>query len=306
MGVFLFWLAHSAGQGILTRIRAGMIVAVHAGLLLCAVMFTGCASIMVPAVAGPLVDGLPYQEDVQLVCDGAPSYLLMLDSLLVASPRDPALLLKAAQAYTAYADVSVECGQAQRAVILSEKARRYGRSLLFPQEEDAAFLDGPLPQFTEALKGFGRSEVERLFWGGFSWAGWIRYQGGSAAAMADLVKVEKIMQRVLELDENYYYGGAHIFLGFYYGARPALYGGNPESSAAHFERALAISGRELLAVQVAYAETYAQLTFNRQLYEELLNEVLRFQLAEAPEHTLSNQLAKLKAGRLLEEIDTRF
>lgn len=306
MRVFLFLPARPAGPGILTWIRTVMVCAVHVCLLLGAGTFLGCASIMVPAVMDPLVNGLPYEEDLQLVCDGAPSYLLMLDSLLVARPRDPALLLKAAQAYTAYADVSGECGRPQRSAILSDKARRYGRSLLSLQKETAASLHGPLPQFTEALEAFDRDKVDQLFWGGFSWAGWIRYQEGSAASLADLVKVEKIMLRVLALDENYYYGGAHFFLGFYYGARPALYGGDPEASAAHFERALAISARKLLAVQVAYAETYAQLTFNRQLYEELLNEVLRFPLAEAPAHTLSNQVAKLKAGRLLAEIDKRF
>lgn len=303
MRLFVDLTAHDFGRIIPRQRRLRTLVAVQ---ILFWSFTPGCSSIMLPSLVEPMVNGLRYQDDLQLACEGAPAYLLMLDSLLVADPGNETLLLKAAQAYAAYADVSVECGDPGHSAVLSEKAKKYGVALLSLDRELAKALDGPLPGLVQALSRFRRDEVETLFWGGFAWAGWIRSQHGSPAALIDLAKVEKIMQRILELDEGYYDGGAHLFLGYYYGSRPPMYGGNPEASAFHFQKALAISRREFLAVQVGYAETYAQLAFNRELYEELLKEVLEFPLARAPEHTLSNQLAKLRAKRLLEEIDNRF
>ncbi|GAG59489.1 unnamed protein product, partial [marine sediment metagenome] len=45
-------------------------------------------------------------------------------------------------------------------------------------------------------------------------------------AIFDLPKVEALMKRVLELDETYYFAGAHLFFGSLFAARPAMFGGN--------------------------------------------------------------------------------
>ena len=48
--------------------------------------------------------------------------------------------------------------------------------------------------------------------------------------MADLPIIEYIMLKVVELEDSYYYGGAHIFLGAYYSSRPPMFGGKPVES----------------------------------------------------------------------------
>jgi len=138
------------------------------------------------------------------------------------------------------------------------------------------------------------------------WATWIRYQEGSPAAVADLPKIEQIMLRVVELDEGFYYGGAHLFLGAYYASRPQMYGGKPEESRRHFERALQLSKGQFLLVQVTYADTYARMVFDRALYTSLLQEVLDFPLESKPELALSNSIAKRRARKLLDLADEYF
>ena len=113
------------------------------------------------------------------------------------------------------------------------------------------------------------------------------------------------MLRVVELDDSYYYGGAHIFLGAYYSSRPAMYGGKPQLSRDHFERALAISNRKFLLTQVAYAETYARMIFDKKLYQSLLNEVLD-QPLEDNLMASSNKLAQVMAQKLLDATEEYF
>jgi capsid protein len=72
-------------------------------------------------------------------------------------------------------------------------------------------------------------------------------------------------------------------------------------SRVHFERALALSDRSFLMVQTLFAETYARMVFDQALHDALLEEVLAFELQNAPAQALSNQIAKRRARELLDE-----
>jgi hypothetical protein len=113
------------------------------------------------------------------------------------------------------------------------------------------------------------------------------------------------MLRVVELNDSFYYGGAHIFLGAYYSSRPEMYGGKPRESREHFEQALVISNRKFLLAQVTYAETYARMVFDKKLYQDLLNEVLE-QPLEDNEMASSNKLAQVMAKKLLDATEEYF
>lgn len=269
-------------------------------------LVSSCTSFVVTPLVDPLAQSLQRQTDLELVCDGTPALLLMIDGFITSEPKNKKLLMIGTQSYSAYGAALTECGNAERAAQISIRAKEYGMNLLSLLPGLKESLSLPLDGFTQSLKKIDSTQVKYLFWGGYGWASWIQHESGSAAAIADLLKVEQIMLRVLELDETFYNGAAHLFLGAYYGAKPKLYGGKPEESRFHFERALAISNRQFLLVQVAYAETYGRMVFDRKLYENLLKEVLDFPLEKMPEQALSNQVAKRRARRLLDEVDMYF
>ncbi|NTV15116.1 MAG: hypothetical protein HGA96_14495 [Desulfobulbaceae bacterium] len=260
----------------------------------------GCS----PLNLAKLTSNLNRQTDLELVCEGAPAYLLLLDSLLTSDPTNPKLLQGGIQAYTSYAGAVKECGHPERAAVMVAKSRSYGLTLLRTQTgitPEMSFED-----LEKILAHKNQGDIGPLFWGGYGWALWVSQQDGSPAALAELPKIELLMQRVNALDDTFSHGGAHLFLGIYNGARPALYGGNPELARQHFEQALASNQRAFLPVQVAYAEYYAKPLFDRELYQKLLTEVLAFDPATAPELTLSNLVAQRQARRLLEKIDENF
>lgn len=266
---------------------------------------SGCTSLIVNPLLDPLTLSLQKQTDLQLLQDGVPSLLLLLDGLIARDPDNERLLMTAAKAYGAYATVLYEEGQVERAVTVSSKAKEYGINLLKQLPGLQNINNYTLGEIDQSLGKISPGRVGSLFWGTYGWAIWIQYQEGAPAAMADLPIVEQIMLRVVELDESYYYGGAHIFLGAYYGSRPQMFGGNPEASRQHFERALALNDRLFLLTHVAYAETYARTMFDRELYLELLTEVIEQPLADS-DMASSNKVAKVKAEKLIVQIDDFF
>jgi len=266
---------------------------------------SGCTSLIVNPLLDPLTLSLQKQTDLQLLQDGVPSLLLLLDGLIASDPDNERLLMTAAKAYGAYATVLYEEGQVERAVTVSSKAKEYGINLLKQLPGLQNINNNTLGEIDQSLGKISPGRVGSLFWGTYGWTIWIQYQEGAPAAMADLPIVEQIMLRVVELDESYYYGGAHIFLGAYYGSRPQMFGGNPEASRQHFERALALNDRLFLLTHVAYAETYARTMFDRELYLELLTEVIEQPLADS-DMASSNKVAKVKAEKLIVQIDDFF
>ena len=258
------------------------------------------------SLLGSTMENLQRQTDIALVCEGTPAFLLMLDSMVASNPEDQKLLLSATKAFAGYTAALDACGKPERAATVSTKARSYGMSLLWDCDPLQSVCTISETEMEQTLAELDRTDVDLLFWAGNGWATWIRHQAGSPESLIQLPQLEQIMLRVLELDETYYHGGAHLFLGAYYGSKPPLLGGKPELSRSHFERSLSISNRQFLPALVLYAQTYARMTFDQELYVSLLQEVIDFPIESQPSSGLANQVAKHNARRLLDEVDQFF
>jgi hypothetical protein len=149
------------------------------------------------------------------------------------------------------------------------------------------------------------SDLPLLYSHAVAWAGWIQTNSGDWKAIADLPKVEAAMRKVLQLDEKYEQGGAHLYMGVLLTLRPASLGGRPEQGKVHFTRALELSNGHNLMAKVLYARHYARLVFNRELHDGLLQEVLAADV-EYPDLTLMNVMAQTQAKELLETSDEYF
>jgi hypothetical protein len=274
-------------------------------ILAIVLMSSGCTSMIFQPLLDPVELSLQKQTDLELIKDGAPSLLLLLDGLVAKNPHNKNLLMAATKAYGAYAITLHELNDLDRAVTISQKAKTYGMTLLSLLPHLENIHAKKLVETDQALDRISKGQVGYLFWGAYGWATWIRFQEGAPGAMVDLPIIEHIMLRVVGLNDSYYYGGAHIFLGAYYSSRPAMYGGKPQLSRDHFERALVISNRKFLLTQVTYAETYARMVFDKKLYEDLLTEVLD-QPLEDNKMASSNKLAQVMAQKLLDAIEEFF
>ncbi len=287
--------------------------AVLLGMLLLPLMvYSGCIPpkrLTVVAVGSILEDvarSSSKQSDITVIREGTPAYLMLIDGLIEAYPQNAELLVAGAKAYSAYAAVFSEDEDRERAKRLYLKGKQYGIRALSKRGKFREVLFKPLDQFRTCLPSFRKKDVPALFWTASSWGSWISLSTDSVEAMAEIPKVVSLMQRVLELDEGFYYGGPHLFMAVYHLARPKAYGGDPERARRHFEKAFELSQDKFLMSHVLYAKYYARQTFDRELFVSTLEKVLEAPADSVPELTLLNTLAKQQAKRLLEEVDDYF
>lgn len=291
----------------LPSLKFSLGLALKCGIVISTLMLASCASLISSQVMG-LADNLGLaimnQDDPETVRDGAPAYLLLMDSLVAGDPENPRILLAAAKLYTTYAAVFV--ADNERAKRLSNRAWMYARKAICTDKPKVCqSIDKPFNEFEKSMHGFEKDEVGLLYSLATTWAGWIQAHRDDWSAVADLPKVNACMQQVVQMDAGYDNGGPHQYLGLMNSLVPKALGGKPALGRKHFEEAIAISRGKNLMFKVQFAETYAKLVFNRSLHDRLLNEVLKAD-ANTSGLVLFNTLAKRKAKQLLSEADDYF
>jgi hypothetical protein len=239
------------------------------------------------------------QDDPALVRDGAPAHMLLLEGLIEGDPENEGLLLAAARMYGAYATLFVE--ERERAGLMAEKAHGYAARALCQRRPEACAVDGlPFDEFTELVGTLEQQDLPALYVYAVTWVGRVQTSGpGDYNALADLPRIAVMMERVVALDEGYDHGQAHVYLGAMDCRLSATLGGHPEQGRVHFERAIALSNGRNLRAQVEFARRCARMTFDRELHDRLLNEVLAADPDE-PGLILSNVLAQQEAQILLD------
>ena len=239
------------------------------------------------------------EEDLELAKDAIPAELKLIEAFSRSDPGNERLKIILSQGYASFALGFVEDEDKERAAFLYKRARDYGFDVLKKYEAFTGALTGSPDEMKAAVSGIKKQDIEALFWAANSWGLWINTQRHSPLAMAGIPKVKALMERVMTLDETFYYGGPHLFMGMINCIIPKMLGGNPEEGKKHFEKALAVSGGKFLIIKVFLAQYYAVQVQNDSLFTDLLNEVLEAPLDILTEQKLVNAVAKKKAEALL-------
>lgn len=268
---------------------------------------SGCTSIVSNAgyrVGTNLSSAIFNNNDLATVRDGAPAYLIILDSLIQADPENPRLLLSTAQITNAYATAFVS--EPARGRLMADKSFKFSQqAACLHQTHFCQLKSSNINKFKHTIKHASKDDIEFLYTLGSAWASWIQAHSDDWNTIAEIVRVQLIMEKVIALDDRYDNGGAHLYLGTLATLLPPALGGKPEEGRQHFERAIAISQGKNLLVKVMYAEQYARLVFDQKLHDRLLNEVINSDPV-APELTLINTFAQEKALKLLAESKDYF
>lgn len=276
-------------------------------LPLLASVLTACATVVASAgsgLAGNLTVAMMNQDDPAIVRDGAPAYLLMLDSFVEGSPGSESVLVAAAELYAAYGVVFVD--EPLRARRLTTRARSYGqRALCAANDEVCGIWELPYEKFRQQLTSIRPRDADVLYTFGLSWIAYIQAHSDDYSALARLPQVEATLLQVQLLDPDYEAASVQRYLGILNTIRPPALGGDFEAGQAHFERALELSGGRDLGIKVDYARYYARPLYDRELHDRLLREVLEAEPVQRG-YTLFNTLAQEEAEELLASADDYF
>lgn len=272
-----------------------------------ALLSAGCAALAGSAASG-FADNLSAaildQEDPDLVREGLPAYLILLDALVRSDPDNPRNLGAAAQLYAAYGIAFTT--DPQRAGLLTRQARDYGRRALCSAEAHACGLDAlDFDAFAAVVDGIGSSDADALFSYAVGSLAYIRGHSGEWSAIAGLPQAEHALRHLLDRPAAGNLASVNMYLGILNTLRPPALGGRPEEGRAFFEKAIELSDGQDLTAKVEFARGYARLVYDRELHDRLLNEVLAAPV-RSEGHTLFNAIARREAANLLASANDYF
>jgi predicted anti-sigma-YlaC factor YlaD len=297
--------------------------ALSAVLALGALLLTGCSvrQFTMRRVGDALAQSgggtFARDDDPELVKAAAPFSLKLMESLLAEDPSHEGLLLATASGFTqyAYAFVQQEADELEATDLSAARAMHLRAKRLYLRARDYGLrgLEARHPGFASALAAnpaaaaplAAKADVPLLYWTAASWGGAIALGKDDPALIAELPKVEALIDRAVALDEAWDGGALHTFLISYETARGG--GGDAaERSRRQFEQAVALSQGRFAAPYVSYAEAGPLQRQQPAEFRRLLEQALAVTADAHPEARLANLVAQRRARWLLGRMDELF
>jgi predicted anti-sigma-YlaC factor YlaD len=293
-------------------------------LLVLCVFVTSCSirRIAINSVANSLSTGgsnVFASDDIpELVRDAVPFGLKLNEALLEEVPDNQKLLLATSRGFTqyAYAFVQFEADMIEEADFAASTRLRKQAHKLYLRSRRYAIraIEVEHPHFMEklytnpdtALAPMKPRDVPFLYWAGVSWIAAISSCKENLALLSEIYFVDAIMNRALDLDEDYNRGALHEFFISFDGGRSVAMGGSIERARMHFKEALMCSQGTRASPYVSLAETVSVRQQNVREFRELLHIALGVDVDAAPEYRLENILAQRRAAWLLSKIEDLF
>ncbi|MCB9640213.1 MAG: hypothetical protein H6728_05470 [Myxococcales bacterium] len=193
---------------------------------------------------------------------------------------------------------------------MTSRIRRYairGRAFCFEilEKRFKGFTEAALKgtaDFNKLLSDAKAEDVPFLFWLGYAWGYAVINGLTEPELVAQIPQIKAIMERVVQLKEDYFYGAGHLFLGTLY-AQSKMFGGDLKKSEMHFDKAEQFSQKKLLLLYYFKARFFAGQKNDTAGCRKLLKSVQDAPLSIAPKLKLVNQLAKKQAGVAQKHID---
>jgi predicted anti-sigma-YlaC factor YlaD len=257
-------------------------------------------------------------DDPELIKAAVPFSLKLMESLLHESPKHKGLLFATSSGFTqyGYAFVQQEADEIEvenltkaremqaRARRLYVRARDYGLRGL--EAQHAGFAQQLRDNPKTAVFKMRRADVPLLYWSAVSWAAAISVSKDDPDFVADLPKVEALIDRALALDESWDSGAIHGFLITFEMSRATGEGERATRARKHFDRAVELSGGKLAGPYVSLAESVCVESEDRAQFERLLNQALAINPDEHPPTRLANLIMQRRARWLLSRVDKLF
>jgi hypothetical protein len=249
-------------------------------------------------------------SDLEVAKEGAGSSLVQIEGMWTLAPDNEDGLFLLTQSWTGYASAFIEDSweqavdrededgealHARRAKAAYDRAVRFGSLLMEQKKPGFAAAQKNSLTMKAYLADVKKKDAETLLWLGLAWLSRGGVAGDQPEVVADLFVGVSLLERSVELDESLAYATGLAALGAYHARSPDA---ELSQAKALFERALALTGRKALTVQLMYAQNFACQTHDAKLYRELLNEVVSAGDV-LPEQRLENEVARRKGARYL-------
>jgi len=278
-------------------------------IIFTALTLVGCvkwAIYLAPSLI-PNLSSVFFEEcDPELARESLPADLKLLEGLLKNDPNNKTILNSLSMGFTGYAILFVEEKNPERASRLYLRAKAYGLRAMGKKWEK--LLDTALTKQTikTNLAAVGPKNLEGFFWAAFAWSAWINLNLDKAEALSQTGIIEACLEKILEIQPDYYHGLAYVLLASMLAAKPGMMGGHARQARIFFDKAMEINRNKFLLVHYYYARYYAVRIQDNKLFFRLLDEINSTPAEALKDLCLINAVIKIKAGNLRQKADELF
>lgn len=159
-------------------------------------------------------------------------------------------------------------------------------------------------KFEDAIAKIEKPAVPAAYWYAVNLGRFASKQGLSQRLFYK-DKLKATMQRIMELDRNFFHGAADRYFGAFYSILPSIAGKDLDKSAMHFGKSLELAPY-YLSTKVVQAQFLAVEQDDEDKYKALLDEVIAADADVNPEVGPENRAAQRSAKKMLAEIDDLF
>jgi tetratricopeptide (TPR) repeat protein len=270
-------------------------------------LFQGCIKLALrtsPSLFPNIVSSIFEECNPELAKNSIPANLKLLEGLLKNDSDNRQILTTLCMGFCGYSMLFVENENPTQASQFYLRAREYGIAAI--GKKGRVFTDLKLKDIRLVLMRMGEDDLEALLWVTTSWNAWISLNLDDPKAIAQITVTQACLERLLEINPNYFHGLPYILMGSSLAARPPLLGGNTSQAKDYFEKALALNQGRFPLTQYYYARYYAVQIQDKTLFTELLSEVAYIDPNQLQDVCLINTVFKEKATQLKNMSDELF
>ncbi|BBO73653.1 hypothetical protein DSCW_10700 [Desulfosarcina widdelii] len=261
-------------------------------------------------------------SDLDLTEKAIPANIKLLEAMLANSPDDRRLTTLIARMYGSYGfgfletrlerDIYADTDQEPDIDNLKnqlnhtyEKGMNYAMDALELGTPGARTAFARVADIDPYLEQLDKDDVAPLFWYGFNLGAWVNRNLDSIRAVSQAHVARKVMERVIDLDPAYNYGGAHLFLLAYFGSRPPMMGGSQEKAGGHYRKLRQIAGEDYLLADLFYGRFCLHQQQDREGFVAIMQRIAEYP-AKDGDLALYNSIAAKRAGIYLAAVDRLF
>jgi len=264
-------------------------------------------------------------SDLDLTEKAIPANIRLLEAMLANSPGERRLMTLIARMYGSYGFGFVET-RLEKALAADygresnetgidslkeqlnhtyEKGMAYALDALEQGDPGARTALARVNSIDPYLERLDKDDVAPLFWYGFNLGAWVNRNLDSIRAVSRAHVARKVMERVVELDPGYNYGGAHLFLLAYFGSRPPMMGGSQERADDHYRQLQQIAGKDYLLADLFYARYCLYQQQDREGFVSTMQRIADYPVKDG-DLALYNAIAVQRADIYLAAVDRLF
>jgi tetratricopeptide (TPR) repeat protein len=225
------------------------------------------------------------------------------EEVIAVDPNNLEVLTKLSRAYYLLADGYLEGGDVERQLETYNKGAQYGEMAMALDPEFKKRVESGA-KIEDAISVLDNKYIGAIYWSASNLGKWAKKKG-FLTLLKYKDKARKMVQKVLEMDEKYFYGAPHRYFGAYYALAPAFAGGDLKKSEEHFNKSLEIAP-DYIGTWVLKADTLDVKLQDKELYRKDLEKALEIPAESIPEILPEQNAEKRKARLFLDDIDSRF